>query len=89
MVGDANLDGAVDIQDAYAVLVYYAEHAAGNGAYMFYPEDMFINRWLMIRLDIDADGDITIQDALYVLTYYSYQSAGKSVTWEEIIEIVD
>ena len=89
MVGDANLDGAVDIQDAYAVLVYYAEHAAGNGAYMFYPEDMFINRWLMIRLDIDGDGDITIQDALYVLTYYSYQSAGKSVTWEEIIEIVD
>ena len=50
---------------------------------------MFINRWLMIRLDIDGDGDITIQDALYVLTYYSYQSAGKSVTWEEIIEIVD
>lgn len=71
--GDINQDGTVGIDDATAVLDYYAKTAAG------------IDTAAIANADIDGDGNITMSDATYILTYYAMTSAGLPCTWEDVI----
>lgn len=71
--GDINQDGTVGIDDATAVLDYYAKTAAG------------IDTAAIADADIDGDGNITMSDATYILTYYAMTSAGLPCTWEDVI----
>ncbi len=72
--GDINQDGTVGIDDATAVLDYYAKTAAGIDTAA-----------ITSNADIDGDGNITMSDATYILTYYAMTSAGLPCTWEDVI----
>lgn len=82
--GDADLDGSVTIQDAYAVLKYYSEHAAGNDSYTF-QSDSDQEADILSCVDIDGNNVISTRDASLILQYYSYQAAGIDVSWSEVL----
>lgn len=77
VIGDADYDGTVDINDAYLTLRAYSMVSAGA--------ELPMNSIQQSNCDIDGDGSITLQDALNILTYYSYASAGKSIQWSDLL----
>lgn len=81
--GDANNDGKIDISDAYAVLAYYAAHAAGNNSFTF-QSDADLEEAILVAVDINGDGKIDITDASKILSYYAAHAAGNDVTWDEV-----
>ncbi len=83
LMGDVNLDGVVDIDDARLVLSCYASQSAGMD-YTFH-EDSAKNIEALIMADVDGDGSITLDDARYILIYYAQYSAGLSADWGSII----
>lgn len=91
--GDVNYDGKVDIRDAFAVLVYYAEESAGKDP-TFYAgnradADMETLTYFLADIDTESKnqgadgGKITITDSFAILQYYASVSAGLDVSWSE------
>lgn len=88
--GDANLDGKVDVDDAVAVLQYYAQKAAGLQPSMneSFTEEQNILSYFLADIDTcsqnqGADGGaLSVEDAVQILTYYAQQSAGLEPTWQ-------
>lgn len=75
---DANNDGSIDLDDAVAVLMVYANNAAGLTS-----ED--ITEKQTAYADADGDGKVTLDDAVKILTYYSMKAAGLQPSWADII----
>ncbi len=77
-IGDANMDGTVDINDASLILSYYASASAGV---LFKPTGSFERS----HCDVNGDGDVNITDATLVLRFYALTAAGIPQTWDELI----
>ncbi len=85
VVGDADFNGKVEMQDAYWVLLYNSYHSAGDSGYMLYPDDMLINHYLLQLCDVDGNGEMNMLDAYWILLYTSYHAAGGKQTWDEVL----
>lgn len=82
--GDVDLDSDVDINEAYAILLFYANKQVNNPA--SFHDDAELNTCIIAQAaDIDEDGMITINDAYLTLCYYAHQQVGLDITWENLL----
>ena len=91
--GDADLNGIVDVQDAVAILTYYAKAAAAQENVAF-NEDENLNKLAYFLADVDTESKagmnsgselMTTQDAVNVLTFYAKKAANQDPTWPDVI----
>ena len=91
--GDADLNGIVDVQDAVAILTYYAKTAATQENVAF-NEDENLNKLAYFLADVDTESKagmnngselMTTQDAVNVLTFYAKKAANQDPTWPDVI----
>ena len=91
--GDADLNGIVDVQDAVAILTYYAKTAAAQENVAF-NEDENLNKLTYFLADVDTESKagmnsgselMTTQDAVNVLTFYAKKAANQDPTWPDVI----
>ena len=91
--GDADLNGIVDVQDAVAILIYYAKAAAVQENVAF-NEDENLNKLAYFLADVDTESKagmnngselMTTQDAVNVLTFYAKKAANQEPTWPDVI----
>ena len=75
-LGDANDDDAIDITDAYLILLYYASQAAGTSLQSEVNEK---------AMDVNQNGSIDVQDSFLTLSYYARHAAGDDVTFEDLM----
>ena len=79
--GDCNGDKAVNLEDASAVLKYYAQNAAGIAA--VFDEDENLNTLACYAADVNRDGSVNLEDASMILRYYARCAAGLDASWTE------
>ncbi len=91
--GDANLDGMVAIDDAAAVLSYYASNAAGIDASLTTGDKEAIEDFAFFLSDINTQsrtgqdgGILDIDDAADILSYYASTAAGITVSWDKFLD---
>ena len=91
--GDADLNGIIDVQDAVAILTYYAKTAAAQENVAF-NEDENLNKLAYFLADVDTESKagmnsgselMTTQDAVNVLTFYAKKAANQEPTWPDVI----
>ena len=91
--GDADLNGIVDVQDAVAILTYYAKTAAAQENVAF-NEDENLNKLAYFLADVDTESKagmnsgselMTTHDAVNVLTFYAKKAANQEPTWPDVI----
>ena len=91
--GDADLNGIVDVQDAVAILTYYAKTAAAQENVAF-NEDENLNKLAYFLADVDTESKagmnsgselMTTQDAVNVLTFYAKKAANQEPPWPDVI----
>ena len=91
--GDADLNGIVDVQDAVAILTYYAKTAAAQENVAF-NEDENLNKLAYFLADVDTESKagmnsgselMTTQDAVNVLIFYAKKAANQDSTWPDVI----
>lgn len=91
--GDADLNSIVDVQDAVAILTYYAKTAAAQENVAF-NEDENLNKLTYFLADVDTESKagmnsgselMTTQDAVNVLTFYAKKAANQDPTWPDVI----
>ena len=94
MKGDAQLDGDVDMDDAFDTLQYYSSSAAGKTVTFTDGSDELLEKLAFYVSDIDTeskagkkteDAEISMDDAFNILQYVSYRVAGKDVVWSDVI----
>ena len=94
MKGDAQLDGDVDMDDAFDTLQYYSSSAAGKTVTFTDGSDELLEKLAFYVSDIDTeskagkkteDAEISMDDAFNILQYVSYRAAGKEVVWSDVI----
>lgn len=83
--GDVDGNSVINVEDAVAVLTYYAKRSAGMNP--IFSELPMQHAKAMIASDIDEDNIISVEDAVFILTYYAKQSAGLNPNWMEIAGI--
>ncbi|MGN1402814.1 MAG: hypothetical protein ACI4XB_00670 [Ruminococcus sp.] len=84
--GDVDQDGAVTANDAYAVLVYYANISVGKTDFTFSDNsDPELEASLVAAADADGNGVVDANDAYYILLFYAKQSVGEVPVWDEIV----
>ena len=83
--GDANMDGEVDSQDVFELLLYIARTAVGEKDVVFH-EDPTVNRWLILMMDINNDNKLDSQDLYYLLLYIAMHGAGIKATWSDVLK---
>lgn len=90
--GDANLNGSVGIDDATAILTYYAQNAAGMSAALTADPTSSDEVLAYFLGDIDTEsktmaegGSLNISDATNILTYYASTAAGIYISWDSFI----
>ena len=71
--GDVDGDGDVTTNDAYAILVAFAQKSAGA--------DVLFDS----SMDVDENGEVNTADAFYVLAHFARRSAGIEPNWDDII----
>ena len=77
-MGDADLNGDVDVTDAQSVLNIYADTLAGNTPQLQTEQTK--------AADVNTDGKIDSTDAQLILLYYVQNTlADKPTTWEELL----
>ena len=92
--GDADLSGKVAVEDAIAMLTYYARTSAALDA--SFNEDADLNKFAYFLADVDTESKlgmndpdtgrkISVEDAIYDLTYYARKSAALDPQWPDII----
>ncbi len=79
MIGDSNLDGFVDVQDAQTTLIAYTEGIAGN--------DPKLTKAQIMASDVVKDGKVSVDDAQVILKYYTEKvvAGKKDTTWEQFL----
>ena len=91
--GDADLNGIVDVQDAVAILTYYAKTAVAQENVAF-NEDENLNKLTYFLADVDTESKagmnsgselMTTQDAVNVLTFYAKKAVNQDPTWPDVI----
>ena len=91
--GDADLNGIVDVQDAVAILTYYAKTAVAQENVAF-NEDENLNKLTYFLADVDTESKagmnngselMTTQDAVNVLTFYAKKAVNQEPTWPDVI----
>ena len=94
MKGDAQLDGDVDMDDAFDTLQYYSSSAAGKAVTFTDGSDELLEKLAFYVSDVDTeskagkkteDAEISMDDAFNILQYTSYKAAGKDVAWSDVI----
>lgn len=94
MKGDAQLDGDVDMDDAFDTLQYYSSSAAGKTVTFTDGSDELLEKLAFYVSDVDTeskagkkteDAEISMDDAFNILQYISYKAAGKDVAWSDVI----
>lgn len=77
LVSMGNMDDneKIDISDAYEILYYYAQHAAGKDDYAF-SDNLLEEAKMKSAADVDRNASVTLEDAFYVLNYYACCAAG-------------
>ena len=94
MKGDTQLDGDVDMDDAFDTLQYYSSSAAGKTVTFTDGSDELLEKLAFYVSDIDTeskagkkteDAEISMDDAFNILQYVSYRAAGKDVVWSDVI----
>ena len=94
MKGDAQLDGDVDMDDAFDTLQYYSSSAADKTVTFTDGSDELLEKLAFYVSDIDTeskagkkteDAEISMDDAFNILQYVSYRAAGKDVVWSDVI----
>ena len=94
MKGDTQLDGDVDMDDAFDTLQYYSSSAAGKAVTFTDGSDELLEKLAFYVSDIDTeskagkktdDAEISMDDAFNILQYVSYRAAGKDVVWSDVI----
>ena len=94
MKGDTQLDGDVDMDDAFDTLQYYSSNAAGKTVTFTDGSDELLEKLAFYVSDIDTeskagkkteDAEISMDDAFNILQYVSYRAAGKDVVWSDVI----
>lgn len=73
MLGDADQNGEIQVEDAVLVLQTYAQQSAGLEVTL--TDDVFR------AMDVDGDGVIAVEDAVAILTYYAKTCAGLNPEW--------
>ncbi len=91
--GDANLDGTVAIDDAAAILAYYAKNAAGIDASLTDGKNKTLENFAFFLSDINTQsrtgqegGALTIDDAADILSYYASTAAGITLSWDKFLD---
>ena len=94
MKGDTQLDGDVDMDDAFDTLQYYSSSAAGKTVTFTDGSDELLEKLAFYVSDVDTeskagkktdDAEISMDDAFNILQYVSYRAAGKDVVWSDVI----
>ena len=94
MKGDTQLDGDVDMDDAFDTLQYYSSSAAGKTVTFTDGSDELLEKLAFYVSDVDTeskagkkteDAEISMDDAFNILQYTSYKAAGKDVAWSDVI----
>ncbi|WP_455249779.1 hypothetical protein [Ruminococcus sp.] len=94
MKGDTQLDGDVDMDDAFDTLQYYSSSAAGKTVTFTDGSDELLEKLAFYVSDVDTeskagkkteDAEISLDDAFNILQYVSYRAAGKDVVWSDVI----
>lgn len=94
MKGDTQLDGDVDMDDAFDTLQYYSSSAAGKAVTFTDGSDELLEKLAFYVSDVDTeskagkkteDAEISMDDAFNILQYVSYRAAGKDVVWSDVI----
>ena len=94
MKGDTQLDGDVDMDDAFDTLQYYSSSAAGKAVTFTDGSDELLEKLAFYVSDVDTeskagkkteDAEISMDDAFNILQYTSYKAAGKDVVWSDVI----
>ncbi|MGN0630423.1 MAG: hypothetical protein ACI4JN_03760 [Ruminococcus sp.] len=91
--GDANLDGSIGIDDATAVLGYYAQKAAGTDPVLTDSQDPYteLMAWLQgdasrynwtASFTIEKDDVLDVGDATAILKYYADSACGAEPKWD-------
>ena len=79
------MDGEVDSQDVFELLLYIARTAVGEKDVVFH-EDPTVNRWLILMMDINNDNKLDSQDLYYLLLYIAMHGAGIKATWSDVLK---
>ena len=79
------MDGEVDSQDVFELLLYIARTAVGEKDVVFH-EDPTVNRWLILMMDINNDNKLDSQDLYYFLLYIAMHGAGIKATWSDVLK---
>lgn len=84
--GDIDNDGAVNADDAYRALAYYAEQSVNKeDAKLTAPDaDKFDEAAAFCAADVNGDGIVNGDDAYGILCYYAAASVGKAPDWNSI-----
>ncbi len=80
--GDVDGNCTIDVEDAVAVLTYYAQQSAGLDP--IFSETPMLHAKALVAADVNGDNVISIEDAVGILTYYAQESAGLQPTWAAI-----
>ncbi len=76
--GDSNLDGRVDSEDAYDVLVTYSAESLGISQSII-PTQVAAG-------DVDESGDLSPIDSHFILRYYANNSLTNTADWSSILQ---
>ncbi len=87
-LGDLDGDGSIGVDDAVALLQYYASTCAGLSVPLVGSSygDEDTEELAFAKADVDGDGEISVSDAVSILQIYAQKSAGLSVT-ETIVKL--
>ena len=78
LLGDTNLDGNVDIEDAQLTLKAYTDGIAGKASTLTYAQTK--------SADVTENNEVGVDDAQYILKYYTEKYvAAKDTTWEKLL----
>ena len=77
VLGDVNLDGIIDANDASKILEIYAKYSSGDT-----PAETEAQ---LLAAEVDNDGMITSSDASLILAYYASVSTGEDIKFEDYL----
>ena len=92
--GDTQLDGDVDMDDAFDTLQYYSYNAAGRTPTLTDGKDENLEKLAYFLSDVDTESTagknegnktLSMDDAFNILQYYSYRAAGRNMAWPEVV----
>ena len=84
-LGDANLDGTINAEDAQVILEYAAAKGAGEDAALISTDDAAAEAIALKIADTDGNGTIDAIDASNVLMYSAMMGAEATANWSDVL----